>query len=95
MFTQREFELLTKGLDAFLAKAGQEALIGMMFGAMLARSKEEAERNAQDETRKLEAQKASQEVLQEEIILLKAKLIQWRRQSDAALDGELIRILGE
>jgi len=75
MFTKDEFELLNDALNALRASKARDQLMSGMIGAMLARSKEEAQANFESMTKD---EDMKDENLEERIILLRAKLIMLR-----------------
>ena len=76
MFTENEFELLMKALDALESKASSDMLVTGMLKIGFSSSKEEAENTTQEVMNEWEEFAEKQKGLKNQIILMKAKLIQ-------------------
>lgn len=79
--TKQDIELLMDGLDAIKTSKSMGATMGMVLSSMLARTDEEREKFKREDEKRMRDQEAAIKILDQRIILLKAKLIQ---MSDSA-----------
>lgn len=79
--TNEDIDMLMKGLDALKSQIGSSALMGVMFSAMLTKKEERESDFEQNAKRKMEDANREATALDEQVILLKAKLIQMRDRS--------------
>lgn len=79
MFTDNEIRMLMDALDALEKSRGQSRVMGMMLRTMMSRSKEEAAAVVDDMKDDEVAEQLLDEQRREDILMLKAKLIQLRR----------------
>lgn len=82
-FTYNDFELMLKALKALEVEASSNFVMKSMLGTMLSRSKEEAEERLQKAQKEANDQEYKQRALQEDISLLRAKLILARKDLDS------------
>ncbi len=75
MLNNDDIKLLMEALDALEQKASRDGFASAMIGMMLSDDKEKARLEAHQE---MEKAKLETEAIEEEIILLKAKLIQMK-----------------
>lgn len=77
-FTNQEIDLIIEALDALKEKEVQDATITGMLKAFVAPTKQESQRAAEAMGAEILAVKAVHRQREDEMILLKAKLIQMR-----------------
>ena len=78
MFSNQEIDMLLTALDAIKGKEGAERALDFAFTAMLSSSKEEAEQRLKDRKNEEERKRLANRQRDDEILLLKVKLIQMR-----------------
>lgn len=78
MLTNRDIDLLLQAIKALEDAAGKDAFVTTILGAMLAPSKQEREQFMREKERQQNSAKLLEGSGNEELILLKAKLIQLR-----------------
>lgn len=77
-FTIEETTLLLEALDALETKAGGDMLIGGLLGAAFARNEQQAKENIEKMKQEMDEKKDKDRALKEQLILLRAKVIQSR-----------------
>jgi hypothetical protein len=92
MLNQQEIDVLLKGLEALDASDAQAHIMNCMVGSMLANSEEEAKKRMDEMERRREQRQLAERAIRDDRVLLRAKLIQMRRECDSR-DAE--RILSE
>jgi len=85
-FISTEIDVLFDALDALESKASNDVLTGGLMSLIFSKGKEQADEVGNDLMNKLGDVKHEQRHLKEQIILLKAKLLQ-ARDAQAVQDG--------
>jgi len=85
-FISTEVDILFDALDALESKASNDVLTGGLMSLIFSKGKEQADEVGNDLMNKLDDVKHEQRHLKEQIILLKAKLLQ-ARDAQAVQDG--------
>jgi len=85
-FISTEVDILFDALDALESKASNDVLTGGLMSLIFSKGKEQADEVGNDLMNKLGDVKHEQRHLKEQIILLKAKLLQ-ARDAQAVQDG--------
>lgn len=90
MFSEEEIELLMEGLDAIKKNKMNNAFTSGLIGAMFSKGED---RDAETNKMKLKLEEAEREskVLEERIIMLKAKLLQTRDKATVSEVNDFIK----
>jgi hypothetical protein len=83
MLTNNDIKMLLAGLDALQEKSGRDGLISVMFSAAMSPG-DDKEAFMEEAKKTLTEAQEEADALEDNIILLKAKLIAMRQELDAA-----------
>lgn len=82
MLTNRDIDLLLQAINALENAAGKDEFVTTLLGAMLASSKQDRDQFMRERERERKSAKLLEEIGKEELILLRAKLIQLRPREE-------------